>query len=260
MRIVSWNVNSLRVRLDHLVSFLGTSHPDVVCLQETKVTDELFPEELIADAGYRAVFSGQKTYNGVALLVRSGLSIENVKRRLDGDDADEQKRFISASIEGVQVLDCYVPNGQEVGSPAFAYKLSWLRRLRAELDAHHSPEEPLIVCGDFNVAPTPLDVHDPKRWKGKVLCHPDERAALQQVLDFGLSDLVRELHPEEAGLFSWWDYRLAAFQRKWGLRIDLALGTRVLREGCSAAFVDLEPRRLEKPSDHAPVVVDVELS
>lgn len=256
MRVASWNVNSIRARLEHLGGFLSSVFPDVVCIQETKVEDRAFPEGPIADAGYRAVFFGEKTYNGVAILVKHGLAIEDVKKNLDGDADDAQKRALACTVEGVRIVNVYVPNGQSVGTPAFAFKLDWLRRLREELDRHHTPDQELFLCGDFNVAPEPIDVHDPKRWEGGVLFHPDERAALRRIVDFGLVDVVRDKNPEP-GLFSWWDYRLMAFKRNWGLRIDHALLSRPLAERCTAARIELAPRRLERPSDHAPVVVDL---
>jgi exodeoxyribonuclease-3 len=258
MRIATWNVNSIRVRLEQLSGWLGAAFPDVVCLQETKVEDEKFPEGAIGDMGYRAVFSGQKTYNGVAILARHGLAMEEVKKDLDGDESDVQRRAIACSVDGVRIVNVYVPNGQSVGTPAFAYKLAWLRRLERELAARHSPAEPLVVCGDFNVAPADIDVHDPKRWQGQVLCSPDERAALEHVMSFGLVDTFRERHPGEGGLFSWWDYRMGGFRRNQGLRIDLALCTRPLLERCRSATIDLAPRKLDKPSDHAPLVIEID--
>lgn len=257
MRIATWNVNSIRARFDQMSGWLESASPDVVCLQETKVEDSKYPEEMIAELGYKSIFTGQRTYNGVAILARHGLAFDNVVKSLDEEADDTHKRFIAATIEGIRVINCYVPNGQEVGAPAFGYKLLWLHRLRAHLDAKHLPGEEVFVCGDFNVAPEAIDVHDPKRWEGKVLFHPDERAALRNVLDWGLVDSLRLLHPEEPGLFSWWDYRMGAYKRNWGVRIDLALLSRPLAERCTAAFVDKTPRELEKPSDHAPMVVEL---
>ncbi len=256
MRIASWNVNSIRSRLDQLTAWLARSAPDVICMQETKVEDDLFPHEALAEVGYRAVVLGQKTYNGVAIAARLGLAIEDVKKNLDDDPPDAQRRFIAATIEGVRIVDVYVPNGQAVGTPAFAYKLEWLGRLRRDLAAAHTPEQPILVCGDFNVAPEAIDVHDPKKWAGSVLCTDEERAALRALCSFGLRDVFRDLHPGEAGHYSWWDYRMGAFRKNRGLRIDLALVTPPLAARCKSVTIDKRPRELERPSDHAPVVIE----
>jgi exodeoxyribonuclease-3 len=256
MRIASWNVNSIRTRLDQLTGWLARAAPDVVCLQETKCEDTSFPEGALADAGYRSVYFGQKTYNGVAIAARFGLSIEDPKRNLDGDGDDAQRRLLAATVEGVRIINVYVPNGQAPGTPAFAFKLEWLERLRRELAARHTPEQDIVICGDFNVAPEPIDVHDPKRWEGQVLCHPDERAALRRLLEWGLIDGYRMRHPEGKA-YSWWDYRVGAFRKNHGLRIDLALLTRPLAARCSDVSIDVRPRELQRPSDHAPVVVDL---
>jgi exodeoxyribonuclease-3 len=256
MRIASWNVNSVRTRIEQLMSWLARSSPDVVCLQETKVEDDHFPRDAFAQEGYRIVCSGQKTYNGVAIATRFGIDADCVKKNFTDDEIDAPKRLIAATVNGIQIINVYVPNGQAVGTDAFQYKLRWLERLRQELDAHYRPDMPLLICGDFNVAPERIDVHNPKRWEGQVLFHPDERAALKRLLEWGLVDGFRALHPEDAA-FSWWDYRMGAFKRNWGLRIDLALVTRPLLERCADVRIDRGPRELERPSDHAPVVVDV---
>jgi exodeoxyribonuclease III len=256
MRIASWNVNSVRSRLDQLTAWLARAAPEVVCLQETKVEDGLFPVKAFEELGYRSVYFGQKTYNGVSISARHGLAIEDVKKNLDGDADDAQRRVIAATIEGVRIVNVYVPNGQAVGTPAFAMKLTWYERLLLELGAHYSPEQELVVCGDFNVAPEPIDVYDPKRWEGQVHFHPDERAALRKLLDWGLVDAFRDHHPEPA-LYSWWDYRMGAFPKNRGLRIDLALLTRKLAARCTDVAIDRRPRELERPSDHAPVVVEL---
>jgi exodeoxyribonuclease-3 len=256
MRIASWNVNSVRSRLEQLTAWLARAAPDVLCLQETKVEDHLFPVQALEEAGYKTVFFGQKTYNGVAIAAKFGLAIEDVKKNLDGDEEAAQRRVIAASIEGIRVINVYVPNGQAVGTPAFAFKLAWYERLRAELDARYSPDQELVICGDFNVAPEPIDVHDPKKWEGQVLFHPDERAALKKLLEWGLVDAFREHHPEP-GVYSWWDYRMGAFPKNRGLRIDLALLSRKLAARCTDVTVDKRPRQLDRPSDHAPVVVEI---
>lgn len=257
MRVASWNVNSIRARLDQLTGWLARAAPDVVCLQETKCEDSVFPEAALSDAGYRSVYFGQKTYNGVAIAARFGLSIDDVKKNLDSDPEDAQRRFIAATVEGVRIVNVYVPNGQAVGTPAFAYKLEWFHRLRKDIEAHHRPDEELVICGDFNVAPEPIDVYDPKRWEGQVLFHPDERAALRHLMDWGLVDAFRERHPDTPKIYSWWDYRTGAFRRNHGLRIDLALLTRPLLARCTDVSVDTRPRELQKPSDHAPVVIEL---
>lgn len=256
MKIATWNVNSIRTRLDQLGGWVARAAPDVVCLQETKVEDALFPTDAINELGYNAAIFGQKSYNGVAILARFGLAIEDVRKALDGDDDASHKRLIAATIEGVRVINVYVPNGQAVGTEAFAYKLAWLARLRQDLEKHHKPEQELMVCGDFNVAPEPIDVHDPKKWEGQILFHPDERAALKRLMEWGLVDVLRERHAEPK-IFSWWDYRMGAYKRNAGLRIDLALMTRPLAARCKDAWVDKAPRELERPSDHAPVVVEI---
>jgi exodeoxyribonuclease-3 len=256
MRIASWNVNSIRTRLDHLGGWLARAAPDVVCLQETKVEDDRFPTDAIAEAGYNAVIFGQKSYNGVAILTRFGLTAEDVQRNLEGDDASAHKRLIAATIEGVRVVNVYVPNGQAVGTEAFAYKLAWLERLRVEIARRYTPDNEVLICGDFNVAPEPIDVHDPKKWEGSVLFHPAERAAIRQLMDWGFADVFREKHPEPK-LFSWWDYRMGAYKRNHGLRIDLALMTKPLAARCKDVWIDKAPRELERPSDHAPIVVEI---
>lgn len=256
MKIATWNVNSIRSRLDQLGGWVARAAPDVVCVQETKVEDGLFPEAAIGELGYKAAFFGQKTYNGVAILARFGLAIEDVRKNLDGDDDTSHKRLIAATIEGVRIVNIYVPNGQAVGTEAFAYKLKWLERLRLDLDRYYKPDEELLVCGDFNVAPEPIDVHDPKKWEGQILFHPDERAALRRLMDWGLVDVLRARHAEPK-IYSWWDYRMGAFKRNAGLRIDLALVTKPLLTRCKDAWVDKAPRELERPSDHAPVVVEI---
>jgi exodeoxyribonuclease III len=257
MRIASWNVNSLRARLEHVSEWLRKCAPDVACLQETKVEDAKFPAAFFEELGYRVFYFGQKTYNGLAVAVRFGLSADDARYNLDGDDADAPRRLLACTVEGVRIVSVYVPNGQAVGTQAFAYKLLWLDRLRAELAARHTAAEPLLVCGDFNVAPDPIDVHDPRKWEGQVLFHPEERVRLAKLRDWGLVDGFRKFH-QDAGAFTWWDYRLNNFKRNWGLRIDHALMTAPLAERCRDVWIDLEPRRRERPSDHAPIVVELD--
>jgi exodeoxyribonuclease III len=256
MRIASWNVNSVRARLEHLREWLARASPDVVCMQETKVEDDKFPLDALGDAGYRVVHFGQKTYNGVAIAARYGVALDDVKKNLDGDDDESPRRYLAATIEGVRVINVYVPNGQAVGTKPFLYKLAWFDRLLLELGERHKPEQPLLICGDFNVAPADIDVYDPRKWAGQVLCHPDERAALSRLLDWGLVDAFRALHPEDRS-YSWWDYRMGAYRKNHGLRIDLALVTRPLLERTKDVWVDRSTRELERPSDHAPVLIEI---
>jgi exodeoxyribonuclease-3 len=251
MRIATWNVNSLRVRLEIVVDWLLHDGPDVVCLQETKATDEVFPVEPLAAAGYEAVFTGQKTYNGVAILSR--LPLTDVVRALPEAPGEDEKRFIAATVGGLRVINVYVPNGQAVGSPKFSYKLAWLERLRTYLATTYTTDTALLLCGDFNVAPEPRDVYDADKVDGEILFHPEERAAFARLLAWGLCDTLR-LHHQEGALYSWWDYRAAAFRRNLGFRIDHILVTPLLAARCTAVTLERQLRRLPKPSDHIPVV------
>lgn len=255
MKVAAWNVNGVRARLERLVAWLDACAPDVVCLQETKVRDDEFPHAELRARGWHAVTWGQPAFNGVAVLARGPIDGVGAGFRDGGDD--DEARFLDARAGGLRVLCCYVPNGREVGSEHFARKLEWLARLRRYLDARCAPDEPLVVCGDMNVAPEPLDVHDPAAWEGQVLCHPDERAALARVVEWGLHDAVRRLHPGEA-IYSWWDYRRLAFANDRGLRIDHVLVTRPLAERLREASVDRDERKGKLPSDHAPVMATFE--
>ncbi len=254
MKIASWNVNSLNVRLPHLQTWLAQSAPDVVALQETKIADDNFPDTALAALGYRSVFSGQKTYNGVAILSRERAT--EVQMGVPGF-VDEQKRVIAATVNGVRIVNLYVVNGQNVGTDKYAYKLRWLQAvhewLRAELVTHPA----LVVLGDFNIAPDARDVYDPLIWNDDhILTSAAERNALQGLIGLGLHDGYR-LHHDVAGEFSWWDYRQAAFSRNLGLRIDLTLVSDALRTRCVGAGIDREPRSWDRPSDHAPVWVQL---
>ena len=253
MKIASWNVNSLNVRLPHLLHWLAEAKPDVVALQETKLEDHRFPEDALLEAGYRSVFAGQKTYNGVAILARQAIS--DVQAGIPGFD-DPQKRAIAATVGDIRIVDLYVVNGEAVGSEKFAYKLRWLDAVREWLRAELAAHPKLVVLGDFNIAPDDRDVWDPKRWREKILCSTPEREAYRGLLELGLSDSFR-LFNDEAGQHSWWDYRLSGFERGWGLRIDLALVSDALKSRCSAAGIDREPRGRERPSDHTPVGVEI---
>ena len=252
VKIATWNVNSLRVRLDHLLDWLKAEIPDVVALQETKTVDENFPVDEIRAAGYRVVFSGQKTYNGVAVLSRGEAG--DVVRDLAGLD-DPQRRLLAATVDGVRVINVYVPNGQSVDSEKYLYKLDWLEKLRQQIAQELERHPRLVLLGDFNIAPEDRDVHDPEAWRGKVLCSPPEREAYRSLIDAGLVDVFRRFDQPEAE-FSWWDYRMNAFRRNLGMRIDLILASGELAARCTACRVDKGPRRLERPSDHTLVVAE----
>lgn len=255
MKIATWNVNSLNVRLPQLLHWLGEARPDIVALQETKLTDDKFPRAELAAAGYHAVFAGQKTYNGVALLSRT--TLDDVLVDIPG--LDNERRMIAATTQGLRVLNLYVVNGQAVGSEKYDWKLQWLERVRHWLLTELKQHEQLIVLGDFNITPDDRDVHDPRAWRESILCSTGERAELQRIIDLGLRDTFR-LFPQENGLYSWWDYRQGAFRRNMGLRIDLILASNALARKCTAAWIDKGPRKLERPSDHAPVVAEFQLS
>ena len=253
MRIATWNVNSVRSRLDRLLRWLEKMEPDVVCLQELKAADEAFPYEAVREAGYHAAVHGQKTYNGVGILSR--VAPEDLRRDLADAPGGPQARLIAARVNDCHVVSAYVPNGQAVGSEKWAYKLQWMRRLREYLEQRFDPSVPLLLCGDFNVARDDLDVARPEQWAGTVLCHEDVRGALEELCRWGLVDGFRERHPE-GGVYSWWDYRRLAFPKNDGLRIDHIFASKPMAARCTHAEIDREERKGEKPSDHAPVVAD----
>ncbi|HEY3645551.1 MAG TPA: exodeoxyribonuclease III [Gammaproteobacteria bacterium] len=255
MKIASWNVNSLRARMTHVIAWLEAQQPDVLALQEIKMVDAEFPALEFDRLGYQAICSGQPSYNGVALLTRK--DADDVVTALP-DFSDPQKRVLGAKVDGVYVLDLYVPNGQSVESDKYRYKLEWLAQLDLWIRALLVAEPKLVVLGDFNIAPDDRDVYDPAAWVGSVLASEPERAAFQTLLSHGLKDSFRLLH-DGGGNFSWWDYRAAGFQRNLGLRIDHILVSEPLAQYCSAAWIDKEPRGWDKPSDHAPVVVELNL-
>jgi exodeoxyribonuclease-3 len=291
MRVVSWNINSLRKRQDRLFAWLENTRPDIVCLQETKCTDEQFPALALQAAGYDSAYHGEKSYNGVAILSKNKLT--EVRASLCDEVVDPQARVISATIGNLRVYSVYAPNGQAIGSPAYKYKLEWYARLRDCLIKEKDVAEPapggqllhseraerkekgdesswatqpvettgcppgakrvdLVVCGDFNVAPGDVDVHDPQLWRGAIMCSDGERAAFQQLCGIGLRDTLR-LHPQEPGVFTWWDYRMLAFPKNRGLRIDAVLVNESLAKKCTASGVDREMREGKDPSDHAPI-------
>lgn len=252
MKIATWNVNSLKVRLPHLLTWLADNPVDVLCLQETKLTDDKFPTAAINEAGYQVAFSGQKTYNGVAILSKYPIAdvVKNNPRY-----PDEQQRILAATIEGIRFICAYVPNGQAVDSDKYSYKLAWLAALRDwladEVAAHASAG--LAILGDYNIAPEDRDVHDPAAWAGQVLCSDKERAALVALTDLGLTDAFR-MFPQADKSFSWWDYRMLGYQKNKGLRIDHILLTDALAKRCVACAIDRVPRKWAQPSDHAPVI------
>ncbi|MBL8511884.1 MAG: exodeoxyribonuclease III [Betaproteobacteria bacterium] len=250
MKLVTWNVNSLNVRLPHVLDWLKTHQPDALCLQELKMEDAKFPVSAFDEIGYNTVFDGQKTYNGVAIVSRA--RPEDVSRGMPGYE-DPQKRVIAATIEGVRVVCVYIPNGQSVDSEKYTYKLGWLKALHEFMAAEIRTYGDVALLGDYNIAPDDRDVYDPKAWAGQVLCSEPERAAFQRLLDLGLQDSFR-LFPQPESSFTWWDYRMNGFKRNLGLRIDHILVTANLASACQEVTIDLEPRRLERPSDHAPVV------
>jgi len=250
MKLATWNVNSIRARLPRVLAWLDANTPDVLCLQEIKVEDAQFPTEDFVARGYHVVLFGQRTYNGVAIAARSEPA-DVVRGLADGAD-DPQARLLATTLDGVRVLSAYFPNGEAMGSSKFAYKLDWMARLRARLTEEIRDGRPLALCGDFNVAPAALDVHDPTAWDGHVLCTSEERAALDAVRDTGLVDLVRQLNPDTP-CFTWWDYRQLGFPKNRGLRIDHVFVTPALAARATAAGVDRSARKGKLPSDHAPV-------
>lgn len=255
MKVATWNVNSLKVRLPHVLDWLAASEVDVLCLQETKTTDENFPVDEITAAGYHVAYSGQKTYNGVAILSKQPAT--DIITDIPGLD-DPQRRILGATIDGVRVLDLYVVNGQEVGSEKFEHKLFWLDKVTDHICTQLQEYEQFVVVGDFNIAPDDRDVYDPEAWHERILCSTPERNALQKIIDLGLTDTFR-LFEQAENSYSWWDYRAAAFRRNRGLRIDLVLASRTLADNCVSCEIDKEPRSLERPSDHTPVVAEFSL-
>jgi exodeoxyribonuclease-3 len=254
VKVASWNVNGIRARVRAVTDWLERTQPDVLCMQETKVVDDDFPSEDFAALGYALTLAGQPSYNGVAIASRKPLA--NVSVGLFDDDGSSEKRAIAATVEGVRIVNVYVPNGKSVVLPSFREKLRWLERLRVTLDASAAPKDELLLCGDFNVARDARDVFDPVRLRGQLHFHPDEHAALERVLGFGLIDSFRQLHAD-AGRFSWWDYRGGDFRSNRGLRIDYVFLSHKLAARLRGADIDVAPRRLEKPSDHAPVLVEL---
>ena len=253
MKIATWNVNSLKVRLPHVLDWVAANQPDVLCLQETKLQDENFPIAEIAASGYQTIYTGQRTYNGVAVLSKQP-GIEPVMG-IPGLD-DPQKRVLSAIYDDVRVICVYVPNGEKVGSEKYVYKLRWLAALNEWIRDMLARHQKLVLLGDFNIAPEERDVHDPSLWDGQVLFSQPEREAFQQMLSLGLLDSFRLFEQPEKS-YTWWDYRMMAFRRNMGLRIDHILLSSELAKICATCAIDKMPRKLERPSDHAPIMVEL---
>lgn len=253
MKLVTWNVNSLNVRLPHVQDWLAANQPDVLCLQETKQQDIKFPYEALKEAGYNAVHSGQKTYNGVAII--SPHPIEDVQFDIPNYE-DVQKRVISATINGIRVICVYIPNGQAVDSEKYHYKMGWLEALTAWLKDELVKYPNLVVLGDYNIAPDDRDCHDPAAWEGDILVSPLERDAFEELIALGLHDSFR-IFETDGGHYSWWDYRMMGFRRNRGMRIDHLLVSDALKSACTACTIDKAPRKLERPSDHTPVILEI---
>jgi exodeoxyribonuclease-3 len=255
MRIATWNVNSLKVRLPAVLDWLASRRPDVIGLQELKLTDADFPRDALRAAGYEAVVAGQKTYNGVALLARAPL--QDPATAVPELAWDPSARAVAATVGGIRFLNLYVPNGQEVGTEKYAYKLRWLDDLARHLDAAHRPDQPLMLLGDFNLIPEERDAYDPQEFRFSIMFTDEERARFRRLVDWGLADVFRRCD-DAPKRYSWWDYRMNAFRRNLGARIDLLLATAPVAARAVAAEIDVEPRRAEKPSDHAPVFADLD--
>ncbi len=253
MKFATWNVNSLNVRLPHVLDWLRDNQPDVLCLQETKQEDSKFPYKALIEAGYESAHIGQKTYNGVAILSRHPLS--NIQRNIPNFD-DDQQRVVAASINGIRVVCAYIPNGQAVDSEKYQYKMRWLSAFNTWLKTELISHPQLMVLGDYNIAPEDRDCHNPAAWIGQVLVSPLERIAFQNLLDLGLHDSFRLFEQAEKS-FSWWDYRMMGFRRNFGMRIDHILVSSLLKSRCVSAHIDKLPRKLERPSDHTPVVLEI---
>lgn len=256
MKIATWNVNSINIRMEMLTKWLADSEIDVACFQETKTVDEGFPLEALKEAGYEATILGQKSYNGVAII--SKFPIEDVQKNFPDDDDESPKRLIAATIKGVRIVNTYIPNGTELGTDKFTFKLDWLQRLRRYFDDTCDANKDVLLCGDFNVAMDEVDVWSVPQWEGKLHFTKTERAAMYNVKQWGFTDLFRKLNGDVQE-FSWWNYREGAFQRNRGLRIDYIWTSNSLAEKSTACHIDKSPRALERPSDHAPVIADFKL-
>lgn len=256
MKIATWNVNSIAIRLEQILDWLETTGTDVLCLQETKTTDEKFPLQTINDAGYNAAFIGQKSYNGVAIISKH--EINDVQKNFPDDTEDAAKRLIAATVDGVRVVNTYIPNGSELWSDKFDFKLDWLQRLRRFFDQTCAADSDVLLCGDFNVAPDERDVWNVAMWEGKIHFSKPERAAIHHVKQWGFEDVFRKTNGDERK-FSWWNYREGAFFKNQGLRIDHIWASKSLAEKCVGCWIDRKPRGAERPSDHTPVVAEFAL-
>jgi exodeoxyribonuclease III len=253
MKIATWNVNSIVARLPNVIRWLDKVQPDVLCMQETKVLDEKFPFDVFEEHGYRCITLGQQSYNGVAIASRE--PCEARYRGYPGDDIDAHARLLASSFSDVQIVNVYIPNGQMVGSERYQFKLEWMDRLRRFFAENYDPKTPVMLCGDFNVAPEDRDVHDPRLWQERIMCSERERTALQNIKKWGFTDAFRQC-VETGGHYTWWDYRAGAFRRNMGLRIDHIWVSDPLASRNRQTWIDIEPRTWERPSDHAPVIVE----
>ena len=251
MLVASWNLNSITVRLEAVLKWLESVQPDILCLQETKIVNNKFPAQAFQELGYYSEFTGQPTYNGVAILAKSPLT--NVEKYVEAAGEESPKRFIKAEINGSIIVNTYVPNGQALGSEKFAYKLEFLELFKKYLASRYEPSHRIIWCGDFNIAPADIDTFDAELTKGQLMCSDIERSLLAELNDWGLIDTFR-LHNKESGHYSWWDYRAGAFRRNLGYRIDHIWASKPLAEICTESLIDKNPRKTERPSDHAPVL------
>jgi len=252
MKVVSFNVNSLRARLPIVLQWLGEHQPEILCVQETKVQDADFPTDAFDKTGYKYVFKGQKSYNGVAIFSKG--EITNVKFGFDEEPKDEA-RLIKTEINGIVIVNTYVPQGYLAESEKFEYKLNWFNRLRRFFEKNFKPADPVLWVGDFNVAPEPIDVYDPVALSGHVCFHPEAHKALNEVMQWGFVDVFR-MHCKEAGQYTFWDYRLNSFKRNLGWRLDHIMATKSLAEKCTACYIDKQPRLAERPSDHTPIIAE----
>jgi exodeoxyribonuclease-3 len=251
VKLATWNINSIRAREERLLTWLGQEKPDVLCLQETKVEDAGFPVAALRKAGYEVATFGQRSYNGVAIA--STRPLTDVVRGLGDDPADDEARAIAATTHGMRVICVYVPNGQDLASDRYPYKLAWFTRLRAYLERNTAPDQPIALCGDMNVTPDDRDVWSPEKWQNQIHCSPPERAALAEVAGFGLTDAFRHLHGDDK-VYSWWDYRGVSFFKDQGLRIDLIFLSSPLVARCTTCTIDRNARKGQDASDHAPVI------